>query len=682
MADNFKYDVFLSHSSKDKIVVRAVAERLRADGLQVWFDEWELKPGDNIPAKIEEGLEHSRVLVLCMSAHAFGSDWAQLEASTFRFRDPLNKERRFIPLRLDETPVRGSLAQFSYINWLPEAQRQEYTKLLAACLPSVEQPVAATLLTEERSPIIATSDGDGALTSPTSLTSPLIESKIEEARRATRTHDENAVHLWEEVRDQAEKENNKAVEIRAQLEIALLHLRGGADLDDVLSILDKCIQDARSIDLGEERPRLLQLLGEAHRLKRNFDQARGFISSALEHSRSLGRKLDEGWALLALSALEKTRGEGTLSAAALDLIQKAYDCFSSVYLSGDQEKQRLAKLGFANCHSWRAAIFDYFQLDDAMTEYARALDIFRGLGEEHEWDVADTLFHRGDLHARADDPQLAAKDFIAGAELFKKLGDRLKKAECILGIGELLDKRLWRRESKPYYEAAATIAMQQKNRKRAAWFWLRYGMKLLELHEFEEAKSIFSTILEADWLTSGQRLDVLKHLCLVTKGTGEKDELERYTKATLDIIDDQIASARSANERRRLIISKGHSLEELGEHERAIACFRRAIEGFEAINDREGIGECWFHIAGVMRETDKKKEEREAYEKVINIFGDNSDSFFVPMSRTMLAQLEISEQNFDEARKHLDQAERENEKLLNPAVLLIITDLRSKLPPT
>jgi len=38
----------------------------RADGLRVWFDEWMLKAGDNIPAKIEEGLEHSRVLVLCM----------------------------------------------------------------------------------------------------------------------------------------------------------------------------------------------------------------------------------------------------------------------------------------------------------------------------------------------------------------------------------------------------------------------------------------------------------------------------------------------------------------------------------------------------------------------------------------------------------------------------------------
>ncbi|MCI0691760.1 TIR domain-containing protein [candidate division KSB1 bacterium] len=142
MPDDFKYDVFLSHSSKDKPAVRELANRLKKDKLRVWFDEWELKPGDSIPAKIEEGLESSRVLVLCMSANAFGSEWAQLEASTFRFRDPLNKERRFIPLRLDEAPIKGSLTQFLYINWLPEDREQEYTKLLEACRPPAKPPVA------------------------------------------------------------------------------------------------------------------------------------------------------------------------------------------------------------------------------------------------------------------------------------------------------------------------------------------------------------------------------------------------------------------------------------------------------------------------------------------------------------------------------------------------------------
>jgi hypothetical protein len=83
MATGFQYDVFLSHSAKDKAVLRPLAKRLRKDGLKVWLDEWEIKPGDSIPAKIEEGLGHSRVLVLYMSASAFGSDWAQLEAGTY-----------------------------------------------------------------------------------------------------------------------------------------------------------------------------------------------------------------------------------------------------------------------------------------------------------------------------------------------------------------------------------------------------------------------------------------------------------------------------------------------------------------------------------------------------------------------------------------------------------------------
>ena len=164
---NFTYDVFLSHSSKDKAVVRPLAERLREDGLKVWFDEWVLKPGDSIPAKIEEGLEHSRVLVLCMSANAFGSDWAQLEAGTFRFRDPLNQERRFIPLRLDDAPIKGSLAQFLYINWLPADREQEYAKLLEACrslvkpVIPVRPPMEGGLSTVEkpnREPLNATDD--------------------------------------------------------------------------------------------------------------------------------------------------------------------------------------------------------------------------------------------------------------------------------------------------------------------------------------------------------------------------------------------------------------------------------------------------------------------------------------------------------------------------------------------
>lgn len=135
MNEDFQFDVFLCHSSKDKPIVNDIAEQLKKAGLRLWYEEWMLKPGDSIPAKIEEGLERSRVLVLCLSENSIGSEWSQLESYSFRFRDPLNKERRFIPLRLDDAQANTSLAQFLFIDWRLPNRDHAYTKLLEVCQP-------------------------------------------------------------------------------------------------------------------------------------------------------------------------------------------------------------------------------------------------------------------------------------------------------------------------------------------------------------------------------------------------------------------------------------------------------------------------------------------------------------------------------------------------------------------
>jgi len=67
-----------------------------------------------------------------------GSDWAHLplshsQPSTLNHQPtgaPLNQERRFIPLRLDDAPVKGSLAQFHYINWRPQDRPREHAETL------------------------------------------------------------------------------------------------------------------------------------------------------------------------------------------------------------------------------------------------------------------------------------------------------------------------------------------------------------------------------------------------------------------------------------------------------------------------------------------------------------------------------------------------------------------------
>ena len=96
MQSEFQYDVFLSHNQADKPQVRRLAERLRAAGLRVWFDEWIIQPGDDIYLAIERGLEASRTLVLCLSPAALGSDWVGLERSTVLVRDPSGARQRVV----------------------------------------------------------------------------------------------------------------------------------------------------------------------------------------------------------------------------------------------------------------------------------------------------------------------------------------------------------------------------------------------------------------------------------------------------------------------------------------------------------------------------------------------------------------------------------------------------------
>jgi WD40 repeat protein/GTPase SAR1 family protein/DNA-directed RNA polymerase subunit RPC12/RpoP len=137
MADRFTYDVFLSHNSRDKPRVRGLAEELRAAGLRVWFDEWVIKPGDDIYLAIERGLEAARAQVLCLSPAALGSEWVTLERSTVLFRDPTNAGRRFIPLLLADCELPDALRRYKYVDYRRRT-KAAFTELLAACRPEME----------------------------------------------------------------------------------------------------------------------------------------------------------------------------------------------------------------------------------------------------------------------------------------------------------------------------------------------------------------------------------------------------------------------------------------------------------------------------------------------------------------------------------------------------------------
>lgn len=77
---NKEYDVFISHASEDKDdVVRPLAISLREKGIKVWYDEFELKIGDSLRRKIDEGLSKSKFGIVVISRYFIQKGWTNYE---------------------------------------------------------------------------------------------------------------------------------------------------------------------------------------------------------------------------------------------------------------------------------------------------------------------------------------------------------------------------------------------------------------------------------------------------------------------------------------------------------------------------------------------------------------------------------------------------------------------------
>jgi len=54
---------FISHASEDKQrFVEAFAKRLREKGVDAWYDEWEIHPGDNLRGQVAAGQRKRTIL--------------------------------------------------------------------------------------------------------------------------------------------------------------------------------------------------------------------------------------------------------------------------------------------------------------------------------------------------------------------------------------------------------------------------------------------------------------------------------------------------------------------------------------------------------------------------------------------------------------------------------------------
>ena len=62
--------VFISHSARDADWARSFAKALKQRGVTVWFDEFDVRPGESIRDALEAGLRNSDVLVALLDAES------------------------------------------------------------------------------------------------------------------------------------------------------------------------------------------------------------------------------------------------------------------------------------------------------------------------------------------------------------------------------------------------------------------------------------------------------------------------------------------------------------------------------------------------------------------------------------------------------------------------------------
>jgi hypothetical protein len=134
------YDVFISHSSKDRLTANAVCNRLEAAGIRCWIAPRDIIPGEGWSAAIMRGIDASKVMVLIFSENANVSAHVRREVA-----HACDHEVTVIPIRIrDVTPKEGLKYYLDELHWL-----DALTPPLASHLETLTNRVANILSGEQ-----------------------------------------------------------------------------------------------------------------------------------------------------------------------------------------------------------------------------------------------------------------------------------------------------------------------------------------------------------------------------------------------------------------------------------------------------------------------------------------------------------------------------------------------------
>lgn len=79
MEDKRPPTAFLCHSTENRNLVARLAADLQSAGVDVWYSEWELKPGDSLRRRVDVGIEGASYFIALLTEASLRSEWAKTE---------------------------------------------------------------------------------------------------------------------------------------------------------------------------------------------------------------------------------------------------------------------------------------------------------------------------------------------------------------------------------------------------------------------------------------------------------------------------------------------------------------------------------------------------------------------------------------------------------------------------
>lgn len=109
--------IFLSHNSKDKVIVEPFANKLAEvfGRDSIFYDSWSIQPGDGIIDKMESGLSDAKYFFFFVSENSLQSGMVKLEWQNAIMK-ATNGKVKFIPIRLDKSTMPTLLTQTLYLD--------------------------------------------------------------------------------------------------------------------------------------------------------------------------------------------------------------------------------------------------------------------------------------------------------------------------------------------------------------------------------------------------------------------------------------------------------------------------------------------------------------------------------------------------------------------------------------